>query len=90
MEIEVDGESVKVRLDKPPTDDTVVDFKDYDWSNPSYKKPFLRGKVIAKFTEQIRIYKNIRPVVLIQFSQQPPQWIVDEIIKAGATYSVVP
>jgi hypothetical protein len=90
MEIDDDGKPTKVRLDKPPTADTVVDFKDYDWSNPSYNKPFLRGKVIEEFTEQIRKYQKIRPNVHLQFSEEPPAWIVTEIQKAGATYSVVP
>lgn len=90
MEIDDDGKPTRVRLDKPPTADTVVDFKDYDWSNPSYNKPFMRGKVIEEFVEQIRKYRKIRANVHLQFSAEPPAWIITEIERAGATYSVVP
>jgi len=35
-----------------------VDFRDYDWANPSYETPFLRERVIEDFMMQIQKYKN--------------------------------
>jgi hypothetical protein len=84
------GQTVKVRLDKPPTGSTIVDFKDYNWNNPSYSKPFIQQKVIRDFTTQVEKYKTIRPDVHIQFSQKPPSWATQAIQSAGGTYSVVP
>ena len=70
------GKTIKVRLDKPPTDSTIVDFKDYNWSNSSYEKPFIQQMVSDDFANQIRKYKTIRPNVHLQFSQEPPEWAV--------------
>ncbi len=90
METTFEGRTVKVRLDKPPSDAQVVDFKDFDWSNPSYEKPFIMKRVIEDFTMQIQKYKTIRPSVHLQFSRNPPSWVVDAIRRAGGTYSVAP
>jgi hypothetical protein len=84
------GEEVDVRLDKPPTDSQIIDFKAYDWSNPSYQESFIQQKVIKDFQTQIAKYQTIRPNVHLQFSQQPPAWAIRAIQEAGATYSVKP
>ena len=85
-----DGEDVNVRLDAPPSDSQIVDFKDYNWSNPAYEMPFIQGRVIESFQNQIELYQTIRPNVVLQFSQQPPQWAVNAIEQAGGSYSVKP
>jgi hypothetical protein len=91
METTFGGESVKVRLDKPPENSRIVDFKDYNWSNPKYNQRFFREVVIPRdFSQQIAKYQTIQPNVHMQFSQEPPAWVVDILTKAGATYSVVP
>jgi len=90
METTFEGRAIKVRLDKPPSDAQVIDFKDFDWSNPSYQKPFIIDRVVDDFTVQIRKYRTIRPNVHLQFSQNPPPWVVDAIRRAGGTYSVAP
>jgi RHS repeat-associated protein len=84
------GKVVRVRLDKPPTGSRILDFKDYNWTNPSYQKPFIRQQVIEEFTEQIQKYRTISSEVHFQFSQQPPPWVIKAIEDAGGTYSVVP
>ena len=84
------GKRVKVRLDKPPTQSTVIELKDYDWSNPRYRDPYMQKWVTRDFTEQIRKYKTIRPNVHLQFSQDPPRWIEELIAQEGASYSVAP
>ncbi len=84
------GQSIQVRLDKPPEGSLIVDFKAYDWSKKSYSKPFIRQQVITDFTEQIKKYLTIRPNVHFQFSQQPPEWAVQAVEGAGGTFSVVP
>ena len=82
------GEEVGVRLDKPPNSSQIIDFKDYDWSNSSYQKPFIQQMVIEDFQTQIAKYQTIRPDVHLQFSQEPPAWAVQAIKDAGGTYSV--
>jgi RHS repeat-associated protein len=84
------GKTVSVRLDKPPTTSTIIDFKNYNWGNSTYQNPFIKEKVSDSFAQQIAKYKTIRPNVHLQFSQEPPSWVVDVIKKAGGTYSVVP
>lgn len=84
------GKTVSVRLDKSPTNSTIIDFKDYNWWKSSYQTPFIQEKVAENFAKQIAKYKTIRPNVHLQFSQEPPSWVVDVIRKAGGTYSVVP
>jgi uncharacterized protein RhaS with RHS repeats len=86
----VNGKSVNAILDNPPTDGRIVDFKDYNWSNPSYNKPFIQQRVTNEFQTQIQKYQTIAPNVNLQFSQQPPDWAVNAIQQAGGTYSVVP
>lgn len=83
------GKTVKVRLDTPPSDSTIVDFKHYNWSNSSYQKRFIQQRVTNDFAEQIGKYKTIRPNVHLQFSQEPPAWAVQAIQNAGGTFSVV-
>jgi hypothetical protein len=90
METTFRGNTIKVRLDKPPSDAQIVDFKDFDWSNPSYQKPFVMKRVVEDFAVQIQKYKTIRPNVHLQFSRNPPSWVVDAIRRAGGTYSVAP
>ncbi len=90
MQTTFNGKQVTVRLDKPPGSSRVLDFKDYNWSNPSYKKPFIQNKVMNEFRSQIGKYKTIRPNVHFQFSQEPPSWVVNTISSAGGTYSVAP
>lgn len=84
------GEEVAVRLDKAPTGSRIVDFKDYDWSNPAYDRPFIQDRVRANFQAQIEKYQTIRPNVELQFSQPPPAWAVKAIKDAGGTHSVKP
>jgi hypothetical protein len=90
METRFRGRTVKIRLDKPPSDSQILDFKDYDWSNPRYQDPFIQGRVTETFTTQIAKYKTVRPNVHFQFSAEPPQWVIDTMENAGGTYSVVP
>ena len=91
METTFDGKSVRVRLDKPPAESQIIDFKDYDWSNPRYESKFFKNVVIPRdFSQQIAKYKTIRPNVHLQFSHEPPSWVADIVQNAGATYSVVP
>lgn len=86
----IDGKAVHVRLDRPPTGSTIIDFKDYNWSNPSYQKPFVQQQVAKEFAEQIQKYKTIQPNVHLQFSQEPPSWVIQAIQDAGGTFSVKP
>jgi hypothetical protein len=90
METTFEGRTVRVRLDKPPSNAQIIDFKDYNWSNPRYLEPFIRDRVIEDFTQQIRKYRTIRPNVHLQFSKDPPDWVVEAIKRAGGTYSVSP
>lgn len=83
-----EGREVTVRLDKPPSGSQIIDFKDYNWNNPTYQKPFIQQKVINDFQTQIRKYQTIQPNVHLQFSQEPPSWVVNAIKEAGGTYSV--
>ena len=84
------GEQVTVRLDNLPVGSQIVDFKDYNWSNPTYENPFIQQQVIDSFQTQIEKYQTIAPNVNLQFSQQPPSWVVQAIQKVGGTYSVKP
>ncbi|MBN1919225.1 MAG: hypothetical protein JW889_15075, partial [Verrucomicrobia bacterium] len=84
------GEEVTVRLDKPPTSTTIVDFKDLNWSKPAYQAPFIQQQVVEQFQTQILKYQTIRPNVHLQFSQQPPSGVVRAIREVGGTYSVMP
>ena len=90
METMFEGRRVRVRLDKPPTDTQIVDFKDYDWENGFYSECFGQECVQRDFTEQIQKYQTIRPSVHLQFSQEPPGWVEDLVESLGATYSVKP
>lgn len=90
MHTTFDGNEVTVRLDKPPTDSTIIDFKDYDWSKSAYDTPFIQERVVENFQTQIGKYKTIRENVHFQFSRQPPQWVVKAINDVGGTYSVKP
>jgi hypothetical protein len=90
METTFEGRKIRVRLDKPPTDSQIVDYKDYNWSNPSYQERFVQERVAEGFEVQIAKYKTIRPNVHLQFSQEPPNWVIQAIQRAGGTYSVVP
>jgi hypothetical protein len=90
MVVNVNGEMVRVRLDKPPTNARVVDLKDYDWRKAAYSEPFMQEVVAQKFKTQIELYKNIAPNVHYQFSQPPPVWVINAIRQAGGTYSVAP
>jgi len=83
------GESVTVRLDKPPIGGRIVDFKDYDWSKVAYQKAEMQEWVISAFTEQVEKYSTIASEVHFQFSSQPPEWVI-EALPRGATYSVKP
>ncbi|MGD2093340.1 MAG: hypothetical protein PVH61_44680 [Candidatus Aminicenantes bacterium] len=89
METTFEGKIIKVRLDKPPIGSKIIDFKDYNWNKSAYTKPFIRKRVIEEFSSQIKKYKTIRPDVHLQFSQQPPSWVVEAIKEAGGTYSVI-
>ncbi len=90
METTFEGRTIRVRLDKPPSDAQIVDFKDFDWSNPSYQKPFIMTRVVEDFTVQIQKYRTIRTNVHLQFSKDPPAWVAEAIRRAGGTYSVAP
>lgn len=90
MTTSFNGENVNVILDLPPMDSEVVDFKDYNWSSPGYSSPFLQQRVIGNFQNQIQLYQTIRPNVILQFSQQPPQWVIDGINQVGGGYRVSP
>ncbi len=90
MQTTFNGQQVTVRLDNPPTGSQIIDFKDYDWSNPSYQKPFIQQQVINDFQTQIQKYQTIAPNVNLQFSQEPPVWVADAIKQVGGTYSVKP
>jgi hypothetical protein len=68
----IDGKEVSVRLDFPPTENGIVDLKDYNWSSPGYAVPFLRQKVVESFRGKIRKYQAIHPQVRFQLSQEPP------------------
>ena len=85
-----EGQEITVRLDKPPSGSQVVDFKDYNWANPTYEKPFIQEQVVRDFQTQIQKYQTIRPDVHLQFSQEPPAWVVEAIKEVGGTYNVVP
>ena len=61
------GAPINVRLDAPPTEDRITDFKDYDWSNPAYSKPFIQQMVTNSFQTQIQTYQTISPNVTFQF-----------------------
>jgi RHS repeat-associated protein len=84
------GQTINVRLDKPPTGSTIIDFKNYDWSKSAYNTPFIQDKVIQSFTTQIQKYQTIAPNVHFQFSQSPPSWVVNAIQSVGGTFSVAP
>ena len=90
MTTSFNGENVNVRLDLPPTDSEIVDFKDYNWSSPGYSSPFLQQQVISNFQNQIQLYQTIRPNVILQFSQQPPQWVIGAINQVGGSHRVGP
>jgi hypothetical protein len=45
---------------------------------------------IEDFTQQVRKYRTIRPNVHLQFSKDPPDWVVEAIKRAGGTYNVSP
>jgi hypothetical protein len=90
MTIIADGQTRKVRLDVPPTPTDVLDFKDYNWSKGTYDQPFMRQKVIDQFQAQIRLYQAVRPNVVLQFSREPPDWVVKAIFEVGGSYSVKP
>lgn len=79
MNTTFNGQNVTVRLDKPPANSTIIDFKDYNWSNQSYQKTFIQQQVVEDFTTQIQKYQTIAPNVHLQFSQDPPTWVVDAI-----------
>jgi hypothetical protein len=90
MKTTFEGKNVTVRLDKAPTDSSIIDFKDYDWSKSAYDTAFIQKKVITDFQTQISKYKTIKPNVHLQFSKDPPSWAVNAINEAGGTYSVKP
>ena len=79
-----------IRLDKTPTNAQIIDFKDYNWSNSRYQELFIQQRVVNKFQTQIQKYQTVRPGVHLQFSQEPPLWVVQAIEQAGGTYSVKP
>ncbi len=90
METTFEGTTIKVRLDRPPTDTKIVDFKDYNWGKGFYSECFGQDCVRRDFTDQIQKYQTIRPDVHIQFSQEPPTWVEDLLEQLGATFSVKP
>jgi len=89
MRTNFNGKQVTVCLDKPPGAKRIMEFKDYNWSNPRYKIPFIQQKVIQDFQKQILKYQTIRPEVHLQFSQKPPLWVTQAIKDVGGTYNVI-
>ena len=57
---------------------------------PTYQNPFIQQRVIEDFQEQILKYQSIAPNIVLQFSQQPPEWIIEAIEEAGGHYIVRP
>jgi hypothetical protein len=47
------GQEIFIRLDKPPMGSRIVDFKDYDWSNPSDQNPFIQEVVSRELQVKI-------------------------------------
>jgi hypothetical protein len=90
MKTTFNGKTINVRLDKPPINSKIIDFKHYNWDKDFYKSSFGQECVIRDFTTQIQKYKTIAPNVHLQFSQAPPSWAVKAIESAGGTYSVAP
>jgi RHS repeat-associated protein len=54
-----------------------IDYKAYSWSNPVYEKPFMQEVVIAQFLGQTEDYLATGNPLIFQFSEPPPQWLVD-------------
>jgi hypothetical protein len=90
MQTVFNGEPVNVRLDAPVSEEGIIDFKDYNWANPRYQSPFIQDRVIEQFQSQILKYQTINPSVTLQFSQEPPQWVVSAVHGVGGRYTVAP
>jgi hypothetical protein len=54
-----------------------LDYKNLDFSNSAYQRPFIREVVIKDFVTQAEKYLATGNPVIFQFSQPPPSWLAE-------------